>query len=239
MAGYSRRGLHGQTVDALGRRIVSGSIDPGATLDLTTLREDLGVSGTAMREALKVLAAKGLVDARQKRGTYVLPRSQWNLLDDDVVAWQMEAGIDYDLLHGLHEVRMIIEPAAASLAAERRTDDDLDRLDQALAGMADPDARTAVEADVAFHQTLLAATQNEYLTRMEVVIEVSLAGQAERDRLVNGSSPDDDIVPTHAAVLDAVRAGDAAAAGAAMHHVLAQATAHFHTLHPQTDPSRA
>ena len=78
------RGVHGQTVEALAGRILAGEIGEGDTLDLPALREELDVSLTALREALKVLSAKGIIDARQKRGTFVQPRSSWNLLDTDV-----------------------------------------------------------------------------------------------------------------------------------------------------------
>src|ERR1700746_1337182 len=82
---------------------------------------EFGVSLTVMRESLKVLAAKGLVGARQKRGTYVRQRADWNLLDPDVLRWQFSAKSGASLLRSLDEVRAIIEPAAARLAALRRT----------------------------------------------------------------------------------------------------------------------
>src|SRR5690348_14187177 len=91
---YSPRGVHGQTVETLARRILSEKLPEGTILDLPALREELDVSLTALREALKVLAAKGLIDARQKRGTFVLPRTSWNMLDTDVMRWQAAASDD-------------------------------------------------------------------------------------------------------------------------------------------------
>jgi DNA-binding FadR family transcriptional regulator len=222
MAQYARRGVHGQTVEIIARRILVGEIAEGATLDLTGLQEELDVSLTSLREALKVLSAKGIVDARPKRGTFVRPRADWNLLDGDVIRWQFAEDADPRLLDKLHEVRGIIEPAGARLAAHRATDDDLHALDSALAGMAaahgDPVA--AVAADLNFHRLLLTATHNELLERMEVVMETGLA---ERDRLVHGGEPDDDPVPSHRAVVDAIRARDAAAAETAMRDLLDKA----------------
>lgn len=90
MSGYARRGVHGQTVEAIDHRVFSGRIGEGDTLDLGALQAELGVSLTALRESLKVLAAKGMVDARQKRGTFVRPRADWHLLDGDVLRWQFE-----------------------------------------------------------------------------------------------------------------------------------------------------
>lgn len=199
---------------------------PRATLDLVALQSELDVSLTALRESLKVLAAKGMVDARQKRGTFVRSRAEWNLLDADVLRWQFEGGSttasDRALLHNLAEVRAIIEPAAVRLAAERRTDADLAALDGALDAMGERDgnAAHAVEADLAFHRALLAATHNELLERMEMVIE---SGLAHRDRIVHSSPHSEDPVPAHRAVLDAVRDRDPAAAEAAMRALLDQA----------------
>ncbi|WP_151479926.1 FadR/GntR family transcriptional regulator [Streptomyces albicerus] len=226
MTPYARRGVHGQTVEVLARRILGGEIPEGATLDLVALQSELDVSLTALRESLKVLAAKGMVDARQKRGTFVRARADWNLLDVDVLRWQFEGGstteADQALLRNLAEVRAIIEPAAVRLAAERRTDADLTALDGALEAMGeeDTDAAHAVEADLAFHRALLAATHNELLERMEMVIE---SGLAHRDRIVHSSPHSEDPVPAHRAVLDAVRDGDPRAAEAAMHALLDQA----------------
>ncbi|MFF8576123.1 FadR/GntR family transcriptional regulator [Streptomyces sp. NPDC015237] len=226
MTPYARRGVHGQTVEALARRILGGRIPEGATLDLVALQSELDVSLTALRESLKVLAAKGMVDARQKRGTFVRSRADWNLLDADVLRWQFEgggsAGSDLALLRDLAEVRAIVEPAAVRLAAGRRTDDDLTALDAALAAMGegDPDPARAVAADLAFHRALLAATHNELLERMEMVIS---SGLAHRDRIVHSSPHSGDPVPAHRAVLDAVRDRDPRAAEAAMRALLDQA----------------
>ncbi|WP_411091683.1 FadR/GntR family transcriptional regulator [Streptomyces sp. 049-1] len=226
MTPYARRGVHGQTVEALARRILGGRIPEGATLDLVALQGELDVSLTALRESLKVLAAKGMVDARQKRGTFVRSRADWNLLDADVLRWQFEgggsAGSDLALLRDLAEVRAIVEPAAVRLAAGRRTDDDLAALDAALAAMGeeDPDPVRAVAADLAFHRALLAATHNELLERMELVIS---SGLAHRDRIVHSSPHSGDPVPAHRSVLDAVRDRDPRAAEAAMRALLDQA----------------
>jgi GntR family galactonate operon transcriptional repressor len=222
MSLYGNRGVHGQTVDAIGRRVLSGELAEDETLDLTALQAEFGVSLTVMRESLKVLAAKGLVGARQKRGTYVRPRADWNLLDPDVLRWQFAVATGTSLLRSLEEVRSIIEPAAVRLAALRRTDDDLARLDEALAAMSRADdSQSAVEADISFHHALLTATHNELLERMETVLESALAA---RDQLVHGTNDtSDDPVPSHRAVLDGVRAQDADAGEAAMRALLDKA----------------
>jgi GntR family galactonate operon transcriptional repressor len=222
-SGYPGRGLHGEVVELLGRRILSGGFADGETLDVVGLEGDLNVSRSVLREALRVLKAKGLVDARPKRGTFVQPRTEWRLLDPDVIRWQFEGRDDSQFLDDLSEVRGIIEPASARLAALRRTDDDIAALEQALdrmsaAARGDGDA---VEADVTFHRALLAATHNELLVRMEVVLE---SGLTARDRLVHGAVQDDDPTPAHEAVLAAVRDRDPEAAGAAAGALLAKSS---------------
>jgi DNA-binding FadR family transcriptional regulator len=234
MTPYARRGVHGQTVETLARRVLSGEIPEGSTLDLPALQSELDVSLTALRESLKVLAAKGMVDARQKRGTFVRARADWNLLDADVLRGQFAegtaAGTDTGLLRNLGEVRAIVEPAAVRLAALRRTADDLTALDAALTAMgeAGDGPAHAVEADLAFHRALLAATHNELLERMEMVIE---SGLAHRDEIVHSSPHGEDPVPSHRAVLDAVRDQDPDAAEGAMRALLEQAVRDLDLVH--------
>ncbi|XVQ86055.1 FadR/GntR family transcriptional regulator [Microbispora siamensis] len=209
MSTYKGRGIHGQVVETIGRRLVTGQFAENGRIDLVELEAELQVSRTVVREALKVLAGKGLVDSRQKRGTVVRPRSEWNLLDPDVISWEFE-NRGSEMLGQLSEVRQMFEPAAAALAAGRRTDADLAEIEAALEDMTA--ARTPAEAasaDLRFHRAVLAATGNELLVRMEVVIESVLA---ERDRIVHDVVTADDPVPSHRALLDAIRAGDGEAA---------------------------
>ncbi|MDQ7910713.1 FCD domain-containing protein [Phytohabitans sp. ZYX-F-186] len=222
MQQYAARGVHGQTVEVIAQRILTGQFAEGSTLDIAALQTEFDVSLTVLREAFKVLAAKGMVDARPKRGTFVRPRADWSLLDGDVLRWQFARAARPSLFEDLHELRSIVEPGAASLAAARATDADVEALDAALAAMAaaGSDASAAVAADLAFHRALLAATHNELLVRMEVVIETGLA---ERDRMVHGAQGSDDPVPSHRAVVDAIRAHDPASAASAMRLLLRKA----------------
>lgn len=222
MSGSPFRGIHGAVVAHLGELIVRGDVAPGAPLDPALLERDLGVSRTVVREALRVLAAKGLVDARPKRGTIVRPRADWSLLDPDVLRWQAQTRTDPTFLADLAEVREIVEPASARLAATRRTDADLAALREAVAVMADSEAAAAavVDADLAFHRALLAAAHNELLQQLEQVIATGLRA---RDLLVHANGPSPDSVPAHRAVLDAVAAQDADGAAAAVRDLLTRA----------------
>ncbi|MEE1805267.1 FadR/GntR family transcriptional regulator [Streptomyces sp. BE133] len=218
------RGLHQQIVDILGQRIVRGDHAPGSSLYPDRLEQELQVSKTVLREALRVLASKGLIDSRQKRGTFVRPRSDWNLLDGDLLRWQGQGIPDTGFLDNLAEVRGIVEPAGARLAALRRDDDDLAALVEALERMAAAgnDTEAMVEADLAFHRSLLAAAHNELLIRMEVVLE---AGLRVRDHLVHGANGWADSIPAHDAIIAAVRSQDPDAAERAAHALLDQAGA--------------
>jgi GntR family galactonate operon transcriptional repressor len=218
----TRRGMHGQVVDNLGQSIVAGRLAPGEVIDLAALELRLGASRSVVREAVRVLADKGLVDARPKRGTVVLGRESWSLLDPDLLRWQYESRTDTAFLANLAEVRSIIEPAAAGLAAVRGTDEDLAVMRAALAEMEDPAAgpEAIVLADLAFHRGLLLATHNDLLQRMELVIQTALRS---RDELVHQSEGVENSAPAHRTVLEAVEIGDMPAAKTAMEQLLALA----------------
>lgn len=221
MITFSRRGLHGQVVDSIGRRIVQGELAPGDVVDVDGLESDLDVSRTVVREAIKVLTAKGLVDARPRLGTYVRPRSQWNLLDADVMGWRSSDEPDVRLFRELDEVRQVFEPNGARLAAQRRTLEDLEAIGaafEAMRGTAGENLEGHIAADLAFHRAVLAATQNELLTRFEVVMEPALRA---RDTLAfNAHHQDTASLEAHAAVLAAIERSDPDAAEAAMQALL-------------------
>jgi GntR family transcriptional regulator, galactonate operon transcriptional repressor len=215
------RGLHGETVETIGSRIVKGYYEPGSQLPPQQLEHELGISSTVLREAMRVLADKGLVESRQKVGTVIMPRSAWRLLDADLLRWQ-EGNEDASFLDDLAEMRFIFEPATARLAAFRRTDHDLGQLRDALQAMIDAgtDGSGVIDADLAFHRALLHAAHNELLTRMEFILE---SGLRARDMLVHNRSDWPDSVPAHNAILTAVEARDSAAAEQAVLELLDQA----------------
>lgn len=120
-----KRSLFGQVLEGLGSRIVRGELQPGQTLPETELCRDLGASRTVVREVLKTLSAKGLVDTRTRTGTRVLEATHWNLLDLDVLGWRYAAMPRMQFFRELFELRRMIEPNAAALAAERATAPDI------------------------------------------------------------------------------------------------------------------
>lgn len=170
------RNLHGQVIQELGRLIVGGELAPGEVLPREELlAESMQVSRTALREAMKVLSAKGLIQSRQKTGTRVREVIHWNQLDADVLAWRCASMPTEDFVDKLVEMRVIIEPAAAAAAARRRSAEQLERIETACQAMADaetPDQWSV--ADLDFHEAVLRATNNELLTSLFSVIETAL-----------------------------------------------------------------
>ena len=218
---YKGRGVHGQTVELLGTRIVNGTFAPGEVLDLTAVGNELGLSLTSLREAIKVLMAKGLLDARQKKGTFVRPRSEWNSLDGEVLRWRQSNSDSGALFRDLAEVRSAIEPRAAALAAQRRTDEDLDALHDALKQMKRARGGTpedAARADLKLHQLLLRATGNELFAQMAVFVEPALLA---RDQLVHDHFSSDP-VPAHQRVVEAIAAQQPEQAAMAAEALVAQ-----------------
>lgn len=158
--------LHGTIARKLGIAIVSGHYKVGDLLGgEIESSEQFAVSRTAYREAVRILAAKGLVDARPKVGTRINPQTKWNLLDPDVLDWTFESEPDLVLLNSLFELRNVVESAAAGFAATRRSAAHLKSMRTALEGMAQytlatPEGR---QADLDFHTTLLDATANPFI----------------------------------------------------------------------------
>lgn len=220
---YPDRGIHGRLVNELGHAIVSGELIAGDTVDTEELAASRDVSRTVVRETLKVLAGKGLVDARPRRGTYVRERDNWNLLDPDVLRWQFESVDDPTLLEKLHEVRVMVEPAAAELAAQRRTDADVIELFDAIEGMdaGEEQADSIAEADLRFHLGLIAATHNELVQQLSIVIGIGLSA---RDQFVHTHRISiKRSLELHRRVAESIQRSESAAARVAMLELLESA----------------
>lgn len=199
------RNLHGHVVQMLGQRIVSGAIKQGEVLPPeATMAEEMDVSRTSLREAMKVLSAKGLVEARPKVGTRVRDARFWNQLDADVLAWRCNSMPTADFVQKLSEMREIIEPAAAASAARHRSVTQLKRMQTALEAMESaPDPEAWTSADIDFHEAILAATSNELLISLFSVIETALSSYFTMSALtaVNFKYS----LPQHRAVFQAIR----------------------------------
>jgi DNA-binding FadR family transcriptional regulator len=217
-------------VERLGQRIVAGEPAPGEALPPESLlAAEYEVSRTVVREALRVLAAKGLVDARPMRGTRVRPPTEWRLLDADLLRWALDSDRHPSLFGHLIEIRAMVEPTVARLAAARSTPPQHDQLARAFDELVDASVELAafIEADLALHDLLFRMSGNPLLDELFTSIEASLrlgrrvqasgAGQAARSPI--------DAIEAHRQVVEAVIAGDGEQAQASMRAVVEAAAA--------------
>ncbi len=207
------KNVHGNTVDHLGEAIVAGRYAIGGSIPAEpVLCEELGVSRTVVREAIKSLVAKGLIVTGPKVGTRVMPSDHWNWFDPDVIGWQAKAGLTPDFIRDLQDLRLVVEPAAVKLAALRATADDIVAIEAAFAGMkqAVEHGGDYVTFDLRFHQGLLRASRNRMLVQMSKALSALLRTSFE----ISTAKPDGPLIslPLHRAVLDAVIARDPAQA---------------------------
>jgi GntR family galactonate operon transcriptional repressor len=214
-----KRNLREQLVEQLGGDIVRGRVLPGDPLpNEEELLSRYDVSRTVLREALNVLSGKGLLDAKPRRGTIVRPRADWSQLDPAILGWRDDpAEPDGDNLDHLMELRRIIEPSAAELAARRGTAEDHGAIAEAYRAMvaAGNDVPAFVAADVLFHIACLRAARNEFLLPVAHAIRASLVASM---RITNRDSEQNRRVtlPLHKAIQDAILSRDTAKAREAM-----------------------
>ena len=218
------KNVHGNTVDYLGGAIVAGRFGVGGVLPPEPLLcEELGVSRTVVRESVKSLVAKGLIQTGPKVGTRVLPSAQWNWFDPDVVAWQARAGLTPEFIRDLQDLRLIVEPAAVKLAALRATQADIDTIEEAFAGMkrAVEEGGEYVKFDLRFHLGLLHATHNRMLLQMGQALSALLRTSFEISTSLQDGPRGS--LRLHRAVLDAVIARDPGKAERAVLKLIAAA----------------
>jgi len=227
--GRARPSAHATVARGLGLAILSGEIPVGSLLPAKdVLMARFGVSNTSLREAVQTLAAKGLVAARTKIGTWVVDQSHWAMFDPHILGWQLEVGVDKAFLARLFEMRQTLEPVAAAAAARRRSDEEADHL-LALAGAMGNrghDKASFTALDVSFHLRLLEATGNPFLRSIGAAISTALAASFAR------SAPTDDegrielAARQHHAIADAIRRREPQAAAEAMIAVIRQGWAY-------------
>ena len=205
--------LHGALARRLGVDILNGVHASGDILpNEIESSSTLAISRSAYREAIRILAAKGMVESRPKTGTRVTERARWNLLDPEVLGWMFETEPSKTFIKSLFELRLITEPAAAELAAQRRSEADVEAMGAALAIMKAETLATEAgrRADVAFHHALIHATGNEALASLSSSIEAAV-GWTTRYKTAHKVELHDPI-PNHERVFEAIARGDAGAA---------------------------
>lgn len=216
-----RQNLSEQVVHQIGLSIMRNDFKPGDTLSSEPeLSLQFNVSRPVMREALKILSAKGLIESRPKTGTRVRPRAEWNILDPEVINWLYEVGPDRSFLDALCEVRLMFEPIAARLAAARATGEEVKTIEECYRrmeeGVNSPEAY--IPADLAFHAAICAAAHNEMLQK----ITATLAPSLQVSRVVTSRLPGANLaaMPVHQAVMEAIRKRDERAAEESMHKLV-------------------
>lgn len=212
--------LSEKVAGTIGKRIMSGQYKPGETLPTEPkVQAEFGVSRTAVREAIRLLSAKGLTASRPKVGTRVRPTVDWNMFDADILRWQVDENPSDDFINALFEMREIIEPSAAALAAERAGPAELGALGAATDGIQNEKRGSPeqIAADVDFHLAILVASRNPMLSSVGALIKSALSLSFSIGwRTVMA----EDAVLQHRAVYDAIRARDGEAAFFAMRKLL-------------------
>ena len=193
--------------DAVGRDIVEGRISPGKLLPIEAdLARKLRVSRSSLREGLRALAAKGLVETRTRRGTIVQPKQCWDILDADVLAWMANAPPDQEFLMALLELRTSIEPVAARLAAQRASPRQVLEIEasyRAMAASLPDDLESCCQHDLDLHERIIAAAGNVFLARFAAVIRTAL--RASFRVSYNARESYENSLAEHWAVTDAIR----------------------------------
>ena len=219
------RSAHDTALNAIGRGIVNGRFPIDSILpSKEELMAQLDVSHTTLREALQTLTAKGMVAAKAKVGTRVLPEAHWSMFDADILAWRLEIGMPTAFLASLFEIRQSLEPVAAALAAARRSEEDIAELRQLLA-MLDPDTsdrETFVAADVAFHQLILRASGNPFMHSIAALISTALSASFALSAPPPHSIAGSLVKSQHLTIVEAIADRDAQKASDAMMTVISQ-----------------
>jgi DNA-binding FadR family transcriptional regulator len=213
------RSAHDLVAHGIGHSIMQGRFPVGSILPGDAeLMELFGVSRTALREAMKTLAAKGLIESKTRVGTKVLDRHNWNMFDADIIEWHLELGVDAQFLGWLFEIRQALEPLACATAALRRTPEQLEEMHKALQAMygCEKSRQGFTKADLAFHQAILEASGNPFLQSIGSVIGAALATSFTISSPVSSDESFRVVMQQHQAVFDAINAGKASAASDAM-----------------------
>lgn len=206
-------------LDHLGKVIVTGGYDSTPFPTEAELSIQHQVSRSVTREAVKMLTAKGLLSARPRQGTIVQPSTLWNLFDADVLRWLLERKFSIDLLRQFSELRTAIEPASAALAAEAADDKGRAAIAAGFARMVSAEAGDddTLEADIAFHLSILRASANPFFMQFRDVVATALRTSIRFTNRIQGRTAD---LAAHEAVKIAIEKRDAKRARAAMLHII-------------------
>ena len=216
---------HRAVLKGIGFAILSGEFPEGSPLPAKEiLMRRFGVSNTPLREALQSLAAKGLIAAKTKVGTWVRDEAHWNMFDPDILNWRLEVGIDQAFLAKLFEMRQTFEPVAAAVAAMRRTEAQLAELRTLVDAMAaaKSNKQDFTDVDVALHLLVLAMSDNPFMQSIGALIRTALAASFTSSAPTDDPQRADQAVEQHATIVEAIARRDPQAAADAMMYVIQQ-----------------
>ncbi|NMR28629.1 FadR/GntR family transcriptional regulator [Crystallibacter degradans] len=219
--------LHNLVIETLAQRIVSGEMAPGTTMYSEHLEEELNVSRSVAREAVRVLQSLGLVETVKRVGIRVLPRERWHVLDPSVIRWRLANAGKGTQLRSLTELRSAVEPAAAELAALHSPEDLSAELLAVAAKMRAVgragDLQQFLELDIHFHSLVLAASGNEMFAQMDSMIAEVLRGRTDYGLMPE--HPHEEALQLHVDVADAIQSGRPEAAREAMDKIMRRTVA--------------
>lgn len=206
------KNLSQRMTSELGRAIVCGEYPRDKSLPTeAALCEKFGVSRTAVREAIKMLTAKGLISSKPKQGIRILPEENWNILDTEMLSWALQANPSLSVLKEFTQMRMAVEPEACALAARHATPERLASIESALVRMeqavSDNDPVAELEADIDFHVAILYATENRFYIRMRDFTRTALNVSIRYTTPVIDNP--ESIVEEHARIFNAIKSGNA------------------------------
>ncbi len=218
MAVFERNfNLSQRMTQELGKAIVCGVYPKDESLPTEAeLCEQFGVSRTAVREAVKMLSAKGLISSRPRQGIRILPEQEWNIFDSDLLRWSLEGNPSLRVLREFLQMRIAIEPEAASLAARYADDAAIEAIGEALEGMREAKSKPeeGLQADINFHVSILFASKNRFYIRLRDFTQTALNVSIRHTNVIKGDQ--DAIIDDHAKVYNAIRNRNPERAKAAM-----------------------
>ena len=223
--GTALTGLHARVLDLLGLAICAGDLASGSVVRIEQLEEQNGVSRSVVREAIRVLASMGLVASRRRIGVQILPATEWNLYDPQVIRWRLASPARIAQLRSLTELRTAIEPEAARLAAVRAPLAGASEL-MGLAGKLwaagqSNDAETFLTLDIQFHRLVLSSSGNEMFAKLNTLVEEVLTGRTQYGLMPR--HPHNAALQLHVDVASAIQRGNADEAHAAMLGIMERA----------------
>lgn len=212
MAGFEgSKNLSQRMTSELGRAIICGEYPRDQSLPTEAdLCDKFGVSRTAVREAIKMLTAKGIIRSKPKQGIRIQPEEDWNILDPEMLSWSLEANPSLEVLKEFTQMRIAIEPEACALAARNANPERILIIEQALGRMEEAvnagDAAAELQADIDFHIAILYATENRFYIRMRDFISTALNVSIQHTSPIKADPKA--IIDEHARIFNAIKSGN-------------------------------